>query len=267
MSRLLRSANAQRIDAGDPLTFAYRFGDGLYVVWGADRPIRWSSGSRAWDASGAAALAARAPDRSPVIVETTGSFTLGAAAVLDDSLLDFAGASWRYAADAAGSPPAPLDWVDWNWSPYLGTQRFPNFRAMPNVVSLGGRPGASTALIERYADSRASARWVSACFETPAAKPADVTILAGGKTLFAAHVAGPVQTQALAVPQGQAVEIRYAGSGNGQQLVRRRIRILARAEPGARALCAPEQRPGRHALARRAGWRRQRRGTTLRAST
>ena len=238
VSRLLRSSNAQRLDDGDPLSFVYRFGDGLYVVWGADRPIRWTSAAKAWDARG---RPLSPPDRltdQPVIVETTSGFTLGAAAALDDSLINFAGASWRYAVEAAGSPPAPLDWVDWNWSPYLGTQRFPNFRAMPNAVSLGGRPGMPMALVERYADGSAGPRWVSACFETPAAKPADVTIRAGDRTLFSAHVAGPVQTQALAVPQGQAIEIRYAGIGNGQQVVRRRVRILA-APSTAPALCVP----------------------------
>ncbi len=240
LAQLLARGDAKRIDQDSALVFAYRFGTDTYVVWGADRSIGWSGAAKAWDSQGKPiALPQRLTDR-PVIVQTAGSFVPGAPTVVTDSLTDFASPSWRYAVDAGSGAPIPLGWIDWNWAPYLGAASRPNFRAMPNAVSLGGRPGAALQLVEHYADAGVGTRWLSACFETPAAKPGQVTIRAGGKTLYSASIAGQVRTDPIPLPAGaRDVEIGYAGAGSGGvQIVKRRVRILA--EPlSTPALCVP----------------------------
>jgi hypothetical protein len=241
VSRLLPAGDARRIATGDPLLFGYRFGDGPYVLWGADRPIRWNGSAHAWDARGRPiALPDRIGDE-PVVVESADGFALGEPVVLADSLLDFAGQGWSYTVIPTKGAPDPLDWIDWNWASYLGSERYSAFRALPGGIALGGRPKAPIQLVERFSGKAAGAGWVSACFEGRDDRPQRVTILAQDKVLFSTVVTGEVRTALVPVPASQplAFEVRYEGvTAGGPQFLHRRIRLLTQPQDRP-ALCPP----------------------------
>lgn len=245
-TRLLAAGDARRQEiSGDPLSFVYRFGEGPYVVWGAGRAVRWIGSARAWDARGRTiALPDRLGDE-PVIVDAPGGFALGAQTVLADTLTDFAGAGWSYHVARAKGEEIQLGWVDWNWTPYIGTRQLPNFRATGAVVTTArSARGESSALVERFVASAGGRVFLSACFEAKAARAQSVRIVASGKLLFSALVSGQVRTPQLRLPPGSAVDIIYTPQqGAGAQPLRRRIRILA-AQDDAPALCAPSGRDG-----------------------
>lgn len=240
-TRLLAAGDARRIDMGDPLAFVYRFGNGPYVMWGANRPIAWGGKASAWDARGRPIALPTHLDDAPVIIETSAPFHLGAKTVVDDTLTNFGGSDWSWFVAGANGTRQPLQWQDWNWTSYIGTRAFPNFRVMGGAVSTARpRSGAASSLIERYTAPVAGKYFVSACFEGTPQKPTSVRIAANGRDLFSADVTGLVRTAPLPVAAGGPVDIVYTASAQtGPRVLRRRIRILA--SPDQRpAQCAPK---------------------------
>lgn len=251
-TRLLGAGRAQRVDVGDPLTFVYRFGEGPRILWGSGRPIRWNDpATRAWDARG---RPIRLPDRltgDPVVVEGGAPFTLGPVEVIADTLIDGIDGRWTWAVTRAGGAPAPLGWIDWNWTSYRGLARFPNVRVMPNAVSTARPVGTPTlAVVESFVAPAPGAYVLSACFEGVRSKPVAVRMMAAGRMLFEGEIDSlrrPAPLQ-LTLGKGEGIEIRYQAPGPGAHLVRRRVRVLT-AVPEGPALCAPSGTDERRGLA------------------
>lgn len=245
VQRLLSGGDARRIDVGDPLTFIYRYSNGAYVMWGGGRTISWKGSAKARDARGRDIVLPSRLNADPVVIEAPGGFHLGAPFVIADTLTDFTGAGWSYMAARPNSNQEPFGWIDWNWTPYLGTHALPNFRAMGAVVTTA-RPnrGPVPELIERYNAATPGRYFVSACFEAKAARPQSVRIVAGGREIYTGKVSGVLTIQPIPVSlgAGQALDVVYkALLPGGPQALRRRIRILTQPGPSS-ALCAPKGR-------------------------
>lgn len=240
-AQLLASGEARRIDAGDPLTFIYRYGNGPYVMWGGGRGIGWNGAATARDARGRAVRLPSRLDADPIIVDAPEGFSLRPSPVLADTLTDFIGTGWSYHVSRPKGVKQPLGWIDWNWTPYLGSPALPNFRVMGAVVTTARPPaGPAPELVERFKAPAAGMAYLSACFEGKADKPHQVRILSGGKQIFAGRIAGAVSTRPLAV--NGSVEIGYSALlPGGPQPLRRRIRILTQPDASP-ALCAPRGR-------------------------
>lgn len=242
--RLLTAGDASRIDVGDPLSFVYRFGNGPYVVWGAGRAIRWAGAAQAWDAQGQAISPPTQLGDDPVIVDAPGGFTLGTRHVIADTLTDFAGAGWSYHVKRGKAmTEKPLNWVDWNWTSYIGARGIQHIRVTGAVVTTS-RPAKGNApeLIERYQAPANQPVFLSACFDAKPARQQSVRIVAQGKVLFNGQINGQTSTPQIPLQAagGGTVDIIYttAQVGGGAQPIRRRIRILSAADNGP-AQCAP----------------------------
>jgi hypothetical protein len=244
--RLLPAGPARRIDMGDPLTFVYRFGNGPYVLWGSGRTLNFHGLAHAWDARGKA-IALPAVLGEPVVVEAPGGLDLGPPKVLADSLTGFAAPGWSRLVSTPQRGATPLDWIDWNWTPYLGATAFPNFRATGNVVTTAhGNGPAAASLVERFTPTEGGPLTLSACFESPPQRPQAIAIRANGRQLWSQTTgSGPLMALVpVDATKGQAIEIAVTAlSPGGLQSLRRRIRILSgttTAEP----LCAPASTDG-----------------------
>lgn len=232
--RLLTAGDAHRIDAGDPLTYIYRFGGGPYVMWGGGRRIRFGGDAVVSDSRGRriADPAVLGPD--PVVVETVEGYRLGEPPVLADTLLGYGERPWSYTLlDAAGAA-LPLGWIDWNWAPYVGRPGFDNFKVTATAISLG-RPAAGPAtLIEHYASAAPRTVQVSACFAPLKSARVAVRISHHGQQLWAgaadaAHQPPPL---GVALGAGDGIDIAYASrAAGGPFMVRRRVRVLAGDQP------------------------------------
>lgn len=246
--RLTSAGRARRIDAGDPLTYAFRFGEGPQILWGSGRAIRWADpATPAWDARG---RPIHLPDRlteEPVLVDAGARFTLGPVQVAGDTLIDgltdlgIPGSRWSWSVEGVQPTAAPLGWVDWNWTSYGGLPGFPNVRVMPNAVAVARPPRApQLSLVERFTAPAAGDYRLSACFEGTKQRPVAVRISAGGKDLFGVSVEELVRvpTLTLSLAKGEQVAIRYRAPAPGAHLLRRRVRVLT-VPTDQPALCAP----------------------------
>jgi hypothetical protein len=239
--RLLPAGPARRIDMGDPLTFVYRFGSGSYVLWGAERTVHFNGPAHAWDARGKAMAIPTMLGEESVVVDAPGGLDLGPSKVLADSLTGFAASGWSRLVSNPQRGATPLDWIDWNWSPYFGATEFPNFRAMGNVVTTARGNGSAASLVERFTPAEGGHLTLSACFESPPQRPQAIAIRTNGRQLWAQTTGnGPLMALVpVDATKGHAIEIAVTAlSPGGPQSLRRRIRILSgttTAEP----LCAP----------------------------
>jgi hypothetical protein len=117
---VLGKGRATRIDMGDPLLFAYRFGTDTTVIWGAPRGLMLGKGTRAYGPTG---LALRSPvigDEPIVLVGK--AFTPGTSGVVADTLLGWGGTGWRYFVRDKAERDTALDWIDDSWTGYFGNR-------------------------------------------------------------------------------------------------------------------------------------------------
>jgi hypothetical protein len=226
---LATEGHAQRIETGDALTYAYRFGNGHSLLWASGRSIRFAPGTALVDAQGRnlATLQRLGPD--PVIAAPGARWELGPVEVLADTQYQAGQAPWRAAITNPDGMDRELRWIDTNWASHLGAQDFPNVLLSPGLVVLpqSVRP---LALVESFRSPVSGSLWVSACLiATKAAMPA-ITIMQNGRTIGqigngAAGVQPAIELKAAA---GDVIAISYARQGTGRApvSVRRRIRIL-----------------------------------------
>ena len=236
---LLAGGDAVRVDAGDPLTFIYRFGNGASVMWASGRPIRFAGGATIHDAWGhlISSPAMLGPD--PVIVDAGARYELGPVGVLADTLYDAGSDPWQAAVETASGLHKPLGWIDTNWASYLGVSGMPNFILSNGSVSVGNGPQN---LVETFRSPISGALWVSVCLARTKTPLPTVTVSQNGRRLSGNDGAadGPLPVTRLSVAAGDRIAISYAGSGSGPARILRRVRILAIAEQGA-AICPPQQ--------------------------
>lgn len=106
---VLALGRPQRIDMGDPLLFAWRFGADTTVIWGAPRSLALGSGGRASSATGAPLGAALAIGEAPVIVRGTTVLMPGQSAWVADTLMGWGTGQWK--PFAVSGPAAKLKYL------------------------------------------------------------------------------------------------------------------------------------------------------------
>lgn len=134
--RLLASARPHRIDLGDPHVFAWRFGDGITVLWGAPRRLTPGPGAQVYSAQGDAVTDPSIGDAPLVVVG--GAFTLGPPSVVADTLLDAGGDSWQLFVRDGGGRDTPLAWIDETWTSHRGTRFTRPLRIEPDTAAVAG---------------------------------------------------------------------------------------------------------------------------------
>lgn len=237
---LADGADARRLDAGDPLTFVYSFGDGQSVMWASGRPIHFAPGAEVRDAWGRRIPAPIMLGPDPIIVSAGTRWTLGPALVLADTLYDAGQAPWRATLNGrAEAAERPLGWVDGNWASHIGIPGASNVLVSGGLVSVPrGADGRS--LVETLRSPIAGTLWLSACLLPSRAALPHVSVLRNGREVARLSGTGPLPALRLDVEAGDSIAVRYTGreGSTGPASVRRRIRILTAPDNGA-ALCPP----------------------------
>ena len=134
----------------DGLSFVYRYGDKAVVLWGAPRAISVSGRVQAHDARGRpCALPTRLGD-DPVILVGPAEVVLGEPDWLADSFYQFGQAPWSYFAEDKAGVKHPLDWVNWEWTSYIGDRRFRPMSFTPKAVAPKGDAARPVGAVLRY---------------------------------------------------------------------------------------------------------------------
>jgi len=239
---LLTGGDAVRVDAGDPLTFIYRFGNGASVMWASARPIRFAGGAVIHDAWGHLISSPTMLGPDPIIVDAGARYELGPIGVLADTLYDAGSNPWQAAVETRSGSHKPLSWIDTNWASYLGVPGMPNVILSNTLVAVEGRSRKPVMLVETLRSPISGALWVSICLARTKAPLPTVTVSLNGRRLSGndGTADGSLPVTRLSVAAGDRIAISYATQGNGAARILRRVRILAVAEQGA-ALCPAPQ--------------------------
>lgn len=238
---LASEGDARRIDAGDPLTFVYRFGDGTSVLWASGRQVTFAPGASLIDAQGGTISPPAALGPDPVIAAPGTRWTLGPVRVLADSYFDAGTAPWQATVTGPGGWRRPLGWVDTNWASHIGVPGMPRLILSGGLVAVPSSSQRPLTMVERFRSPVTGTVWLSSCFTaTKAAAPA-ITITHQDRPVvrLVPGTGGPQETVRLNVDAGDGIALRYDGPpAAGVASVRRRIRILTEPEAGP-ALCPP----------------------------
>lgn len=173
----------------DDLAHVYRFGGNGIVAWGAPRPIRVKGQGQARDARGRPISMPTALSDTPFVVLGDVQLELQPGDCLADSLYQFGSTPWSYFARGADEVLHPLDWVNWDWTSYIGDRRFQPLAFNPTTLApAGDRRGAISAIL-RYAPVTAG-RVVYSVTISPSGTGdgVDVAIVHAGQTLRSAVV-------------------------------------------------------------------------------
>lgn len=208
MQRLLARGRPQRLDLGDPLLFAYRFGTDTTVVWGAPRSLS-VQGGQITDASGAASPMARVGE-SPLVISGTTAIRFGTSTWIADTLMGWGSAQWRYAARLKADTSYRLPLFDDQFSSYFGDRWYRPLRINATSAAPAGTAAAPTRAVWRYVAPVAQAVDVGGCFAKAASGDGvDLTVTAAGKVLWRGVLTGQLQLPPLSanLAPGDAVEL------------------------------------------------------------
>lgn len=180
---VLGKGRATRIDMGDPLLFAYRFGTDTTVIWGAPRGLMLGKGTRAYGPTG---LALRSPvigDEPIVLVGK--DFTPGTSGVVADTLLGWGGTGWRYFVRNKAERDTALDWIDDSWTGYFGNKYSRPLRINNTSAAPAGTAAAPLRAVWRYTAPVAQMLDWRACFAKSASGDGvDLTLKQNGKVVW-----------------------------------------------------------------------------------
>lgn len=228
--------DAAPVETGDPLVFAYRFGNGPTLFWGSGRAVRFDASGGFVDSFGRAMAVPAEIDGDPFFAPPGARWTLGASRVLADSFYEAGDGAWKAAWVGQGGRERPLDWVDTSWAPHLGVADKPGLIVTSALIRV---PGPGGALVEQFTAPAAGPLWLSACLLPAKASPPAITVTVGGRAVGSLSGSGPLPPLKLDAPRGGTITVRYGTSGPGISAVRRRIRIL-NAAPTGEAECPRE---------------------------
>ena len=187
-----------RLDLGDPLLFAYRFGSDTTVIWGSPRGLVLGNGTRAYGPTGAA-LATPAIGDQPIVLVGTG-YTLGASAVVADTLLGWSSPAWRYFVRNKGGADTALDWLDDTWTGYYGNKYSKPLRINATSAAPAGDAANPLRAVWRYTAPVAQAIDLRGCFaKTASGDGVDLTVLRNGKAVWQGVLTTTLQLGPVAV--------------------------------------------------------------------
>ena len=208
MQRLLARGRPQRLDLGDPLLFAYRFGADTTVVWGAPRSLRVEGGQIS-DASGTPATIAQVSE-SPLVITGTTAIRFGASTWIADTLMGWGTAQWRYAARLKAETSYRLPLFDDQFTSYFGDRWYRPLRINNTSAAPAGTAAAPIRAVWRYVTPVARTIDVGGCFAKSAVGDGvDLTVTAGGKVLWRGVLTRQLQLPPLSasLAPGDAVEL------------------------------------------------------------
>ncbi|NKJ43106.1 hypothetical protein [Novosphingobium sp. SG720] len=195
---VLPKGRPMRLDLGDPLLFAYRFGSDTTVVWGSPRGLVLGNGTRAYGPTGAA-LAAPLIGDQPIVLVGKG-YTIGSSAVVADTLLGWGTPAWRYFVRGKTGADTALDWLDDTWTGYFGNKFSKPLRINATSAAPAGDASAPLRAVWRYTAPAAQAVDLRGCFAKAAnGDGVDLSVLRNGKVLWQGTVTTALQPGPVAV--------------------------------------------------------------------
>lgn len=208
MQRLLALGRPQRLDLGDPLLFAYRFGTDTTVVWGAPRTVTVEGGD-VRDAAGASVTAVRISE-SPLVITGTTAIRFGNSTWIADTLMGWGSPQWRYAVRLKADATYRLPLFDDQFTSYFGDRWYRPLRINTTSAAPGGTGAAPLRAVWRHVAPVAEAVDVGGCFAKGAVGDGvDLTVTAAGKVLWRGVLTGQLQLPPLSadLAPGEALEL------------------------------------------------------------
>lgn len=208
MQQLLARGRPQRLDLGDPLLFAYRFGADTTVVWGAPRALT-VQGGQVRDATGAPATSFSVSER-PLVITGTTAIRYGTSTWIADTLMGWGSPQWRYAARLKAEAGYRLPLFDDQFTSYFGDRWYRPLRINTTSAAPGGTAAAPIRAVWRYVAPGAQAVDIGGCFAKAASGDGvDLTVTAAGKVLWRGVLTGQLQLPSLSanLAAGDAVEL------------------------------------------------------------
>jgi len=208
MQQLLALGRPQRLDLGDPLLFAYRFGANTTIVWGAPRTLTIEGGMVA-DATGAR-LRPTTVSESPLVITGTTVIRYGASAWIADTLMGWGTPQWRYAVRLKADAGARLPLFDDQFTSYFGDRWYRPLRINNSSAAPGGTEAAPMRAVWQHVAPEAEQIDAGGCFAKGAAGDGvDLAVSAGGKVLWRGVLTGQLQLPPLSadLAQGEALEL------------------------------------------------------------
>ncbi|MBU6393292.1 MAG: hypothetical protein KGQ75_01835 [Sphingomonadales bacterium] len=208
MQQLLARGRPQRLDLGDPLLFAYRFGADTTVVWGAPRALT-VQGGQVRDATGAPATSFSVSER-PLVITGTTAIRYGTSTWIADTLMGWGSPQWRYAARLKAEAGYRLPLFDDQFTSYFGDRWYRPLRINTTSAAPGGTAAAPIRAVWRYVAPGAQAVDIGGCFAKAASGDGvDLTVTAAGKMLWRGVLTGQLQLPSLSanLAAGDAVEL------------------------------------------------------------
>ncbi len=208
MQQLLARGRPQRLDFGDPLLFAYRFGKDTTVVWGAPRSLRVDGGTVS-DATGAPAPTAQVSER-PLVITGSTAIRFGASTWIADTLMGWGSAQWRYGVRLKADTSYRLPLFDDQYTSYFGDRWYRPLRINNTSAAPGGTAAAPMRAVWRYVATGTQTIDVGGCFAKAAGGDGvDLTITAGSRVLWRGVLTGQLQLPPLSasLANGDALEL------------------------------------------------------------
>ncbi len=182
MQQLLPLGRPQRIDMGDPLVFAYRFGADATVIWGAPRSL--ATAGTVTDAIGQPIKVTAIGER-PIVIRGSTAIQLGESAWIADTLLGWGTPQWRMFARTGAATDAALPLFDDSFTSYFGDRWFKPLRINNTTAAPAGTGAAPIRAVWRYTAPKALSLDVRGCFSKGATGDGvDVTLAKNGKPVW-----------------------------------------------------------------------------------
>lgn len=150
--RLLPLGRPRRVDLGDPLVFAYRYGKDRWVVWGNGQTLTLPGGARALDPTGQPLAGGAAPvlAEQPVLVEGASALTAAKGPVLADSLLQYGADPWQYFVKTADGAYHRLSLYDDRYTSYFASRWHKPLRIGMGSAAVAGDGAKPVRAVWRY---------------------------------------------------------------------------------------------------------------------
>lgn len=210
---LLALGRPKRVDMGDPLLFAWRFGSDATVIWGAPRSLSIGSGGRVTDAQGTALSGTITIGESPLIVRGTTVLQPGSSGWVADTLMGWGTAQWKpYAVTGALTKPTytALSLFDDQFDSYFGAKTTRPLRIMTTSAAPAGDGTAPIRTGLRYVSTQAQSLELRGCMaKGSTGDGVDVTVLRNGKQVWSGVLTGAltIDPLALTLAGGDTVDV------------------------------------------------------------
>ncbi len=183
MQQLLPLGRPQRLDLGDPLLFAYRFGADTTVVWGAPRAIT-VDGGHVRDATGATPPTPAVNER-PLVITGTTAIRFGPSTWIADTLMGWGTPQWKYFARTKGDTLNRLPLFDDQFTSYFGDRWYRPLRINATSAAPAGTGVAPIRAVWRHVATAAESIDIGGCFaKGPVGDGVDLTVMVGAKVLW-----------------------------------------------------------------------------------